>query len=130
MSIISDMIRASVSADGVGVFIFNMMPAELSESVRSISKTQRRRWKKKSIVPFQALSFVWHTGIKFVDDEPTQGMKLSIFLEKLWLFHLGDADKFLREVALDLYIDIVETEIMPRIKKCTIRKNKSRYYTE
>ena len=112
MCLLIAMILSSAKKNGFGRFKFDEYPPWCKNRIKKINWRQRQRWRKDHFVPKHALVVVWHFGIKFADSQPSQGMKLEIFLDLLWELARSGEDSEEAEAALFFYTDIVKSEIM------------------
>lgn len=107
MSILNDAVFSSVTTDGRGFFSFNELDLHQVQLLKSITKRQRAKFKKKDIIPLNAL-LVLHELKMLPGPTPTRSMKILELTDMLgggWL-----------------YEQIVRQELQPR---CPARKKET-----
>jgi hypothetical protein len=137
MGIVHDAVRSSRSDRGFGEFSLDGLNAVERQYLKGITVGQIERWRGNSLdrkskqhrgrrkssmgdyrsrdrlVPWQVLVIFWLWGIKFGKIPPAEDMPLATFTELLWKLANNGEDDSTREVALHLYIDTVQSELMP-----------------
>ena len=114
MGLVNDMVLSSTTSCGIGQFKFDDQDPNSTCLIQEISRNQRRRWKKRSIIPKQVLTVLWSWDIKIESAPPTTGMALDRFLELLWEFlrTCPEKEKETGGAALTLYLETVRSELM------------------
>ena len=114
MSIIDKMIRNRENIFTNGRYVFDDDDPETKYLLATINSNQKNRWEKRYTIPYQVLSVFWNWGIQLSPTPPEQGMGIKRFLDFLWVFCRHHPHAKTRSVALHLYFDTVQSELMPR----------------
>jgi hypothetical protein len=124
MSIIDKMIRNRENTFTNGRYVFDDDDPETKYLLATINSNQKKRWKKRHTIPYQVLMVFWNWGIQLTPRPPEQGMGLKLFLDFLWKFCCLHPHSNTRAAALHLYLDTVQSELMPRppIRKRKVKK--------
>lgn len=110
MSILRDLIFSSTSFDGFGIFSFDELDFHQVKMIKDITKRQRAKFKKKDIIPLNAL-LILHDLEMLMGPLPTSSMTIFELAEHLSKY--GDGW---------LYDQIIRQELHPR---CPVRKQET-----
>jgi hypothetical protein len=113
MSLLSDGVNSGRFYNGRGDFQFGEISLSHEFLLKSISKRQRRKFRRYGIIPRQLLIVLWENGYLPGKHSP----RTSIKIQKLLAF-LGDGpyrDKKRAQQGQWLYEKIVKEELMPKV---------------
>lgn len=83
MSILSDAVFSSVEWNGRGMFNFDRIPFRVKMTLKSTTKRQIWKFRKKGIVPVPVLEALWLLEFMPGEEAPKEGMKISLLTEYL-----------------------------------------------
>jgi hypothetical protein len=120
MPIVTDAVYSARNPRGIGHYRQDKLSPEHWNLLGTISREQRKRYRKRDIIPCQVLCLWWDLGFLPHSRKPNQGTNLLRLLEHLkdWAYR----DEAHADKGLWLFERIVIDEIMPRTAR-----NKHRY---
>lgn len=62
MSILNDLVHSSTSYHGLGMFRFDRISYRSKMLLKSITKSQRKKYKDRELIPYQGLQALWNMG--------------------------------------------------------------------
>jgi hypothetical protein len=119
MSILSDAVFSSVEWNGRGMFNFDRIPFRVKMTLKSTTKRQMWKFRKKGIVPVTVLEALWFLGFLPGVEAPKEGMRVLVLTEYLRLGEYRNEMNF--EKGQWLYKIILKEEVVGVAK---IRRHK------
>ena len=114
MSLLYDGVFSSVSLKGRGDFQFNILSHNHKMLLKSITKRQRAKFKKKGTIPPQLLRVLWELGWIPGDAAPRFGIRVNVLLNLLQNGPFMNERE--RMKCSWLFEKIVKEELMPKPK--------------
>jgi hypothetical protein len=99
--------------------------------IREIGRNRRKRWLDRTTVPKQVFLVSREIGIILPNEKRKNGRNVLDYTGLLYDFIIsgvGDDDKV--ELAKEIRKNTLDNEILPRVKKCKIKKSKYKYYVK
>jgi hypothetical protein len=95
---------------------------------KSITRNQKKRWKKRQTIPKQVLIDFWKKGLIYLKSEPTKGISLKELTDLLGeRVDSGKGGPKAIEYAKMILENTIKEEMMPRVVKYKIRENKYKF---
>jgi hypothetical protein len=112
MGTLSNLVYCGSSRTGRMIEYFDGMPKRVQEILKSVTQLQRRKFRRRDLVPVPVLEAMWHLGWLPGDRAPGQGMEILALTEYLrqGLYKSSQA----AEIGHWLYETIVKEEMIGR----------------
>lgn len=120
MSLLSKMVSCGSSETGQMIEYLDGFPKQVQEILKSVTKIQRRKFKRYDLVPVPVLEAMWHLIWLPGDKVPEQGMKILDLTE--YLLKGSYKNEQVRKNAKWLYETIVKEDVIGR--RTFVRKEK------